>query len=209
MPAPQLLPMLGTTAPRSGAFGDGQWRCEVKFDGWRSLIALGEGGLRVRSRNGRDLTGSLPELADVPAALRGRHAVLDGELITGAGTSADFYDLGPRMARRRGRTGGVAVTFVAFDVLWLDDVDLCRQPYLERRAVLDDLRLSAGGWQTSEVFDCPAQDLLELCTERGLEGVVLKRASSRYQPGRRTSDWLKLKTPHWRREHSPRRRPAA
>ena len=72
-----------------------------------------------------------------------------------------------------------------------------------------DLRVTGGGWQTSEVFDCPPQDLLELCVQRGLEGVVAKRAASRYLPGRRSSDWVKLKTPQWRREHSGRRRPAA
>jgi bifunctional non-homologous end joining protein LigD len=202
--------MLGSSAA-SGALAriDAGWCSEVKFDGWRGSARLDARGLRIRSRTGRDLTAGLPELADLPPGLLGRHIVLDGELITGAGTSDDCYGLGPRMARRDGTVGGVPVTFVAFDVLWLDGVDLCARPYLERRAALEELRVTGGGWQTSEVFDCPPQELLELCVQRGLEGVVAKRAASRYLPGRRSSDWVKLKTPQWRREHSGRRRPAA
>ena len=210
VPAPHLRPMLGSSAT-TGALArlGADFRCEVKFDGWRATASLDERGLRIRSRTGRDLTSGLPELASLPETLRDRRVVLDGELVTGAGTSDDFCDLGPRMARRVGSPPGVAVTFVAFDVLWLDEVELCREPYLQRRAVLDELVVAGGGWQTSAVFDCPAAELLELCVARGLEGVVVKRSSSRYLPGRRTGDWVKLKTPSWKREHSARRRPAA
>ncbi len=200
--------MLGTsTMPAGLAHGGADWRAELKFDGWRATVTLDDRGLRVRSRTGRDLTDAVAELALPPAGLQGRHVVLDGELVTGAGTSEDFYDLGPRMARRSGAARGFPVTFVAFDVLWLDGVDLCARSYLERRLVLEELDVVGDRWQTSVVFDCGPAELLALCTERGLEGVVAKRAASRYQPGRRTSDWVKLKTPQWLSAHAPRRRP--
>ncbi len=125
---------------------DGGWRFEPKLDGWRALVTV-DGKVTVRTRTGRDVTGSLPELAGLAGALAGRTVVLDGELIVGAGTAVDFCALTPRMAPSPTRAGsGCRVTFVASDVLYLDGWDVCALPYVERRALLQSLGLSGPCW---------------------------------------------------------------
>ena len=123
-----------------------------------------------------------------------------GELISGAGTLADFY----RLLGDLGRRGGSA-TIVAFDVLALDDEVVTGLPYIERRALLEKLDLS--GFVVAPSF--PGTDLdplLKSCGELGMEGVVLKRLSSIYRPGQRSSDWRKVKCPAWREQgHFERR----
>jgi bifunctional non-homologous end joining protein LigD len=176
------------------------WRFEPKLDGWRALVTI-DGEATVRTRRGRDITRSLPELTALPRRLRDRDAVLDGELVVGNGSADDFYRLGPRLARR---SGGCPVTFVAFDLLWLDGGDMTRQPYAVRRRRLESLRLD-GCYRTAESFECDPLDLLIACSELGVEGVVAKRLDGRYRPGQRSTDWIKVKTPVWRERHAPRR----
>ena len=84
------------------------WRFERKLDGWRALAYINSGAVRIRTRNGRDITSSLPELAEMPRRLRDRDAILDGELIVGGGGATDFYRLGPRLARRGSKRAVIA-----------------------------------------------------------------------------------------------------
>ncbi|WP_183061575.1 ATP-dependent DNA ligase [Motilibacter peucedani] len=174
----------------------------------RGQVTVDARGLVVRSRTGRRLSHALPELAGLVDALGGRSVVLDGELVAGAGAARDFYALGPRMARRAG-SGGCRVSFVAFDVLWLDGRNVCALPYLERRALLEELGLAGECWSTSTVFDCAPEVLLAECAERGLDGVVVKHPRGRYRPGARSWDWVKVKTSKWRAEHASRRHDVA
>src|SRR3954453_1009701 len=90
--------------------GEGRWAIEPKLDGWRALVYV-DGGVRVRTRRGRDVTASLPELAGLAEQVPDG-TVLDGELVAGAGRGVDFYAVRPSMAARRRRT---PLTFVAFD----------------------------------------------------------------------------------------------
>ena len=138
----------------------------------------------------------------------GVEVVLDGELVVGAGRPAEFYALAGAVAsRRRDRA---AVSYVAFDVLWLNGWPLLDRPYVERRQVLQRLsELSDGALPVVPSF--PASDLdalLIACEELDLEGVVVKRNASRYRPGRRSPDWRKVKTASWRTVHLPRRQEA-
>src|SRR5688572_5824676 len=108
----------------------GRWRLEPKLDGWRAMAHIEDGGVTIRSRRGRDLTGTLPELHRLPPELGRRPAILDGELVVGAGTASDFYRVGPRLARgTRTATRGCPVSFVAFDLLWLDAEPTHQLPY--------------------------------------------------------------------------------
>jgi bifunctional non-homologous end joining protein LigD len=196
---PTFAPMLASSA-RGGRLEHG-WLFEPKLDGWRAMVRCYE-SVTVRTRNGHDITSAVPELAVRPGALDGRQVVLDGELVAGAGRPEDFYGIAGRVASRR---RVIPLTFVAFDVLFLDGEVLCDRPYVERRAVLDELRVSGGSWATVPSFDGDADEVFLACAELGLEGLVAKRASSRYRPGQRSSDWLKLKTTAWRQHHAHRR----
>src|SRR4051794_22863517 len=121
--------MLASSGSRLRGLVSGEWRFEPKLDGWRATVTVDANRVTVRTRTGRDVTRTVAELATVPLRLRDRDVVLDGELVVGTGSASDFYRLGPRLARR---SGGCAVTFVAFDVLWLNGRDTCRLPYRER-----------------------------------------------------------------------------
>jgi bifunctional non-homologous end joining protein LigD len=195
---PDIPPMLAETGvPRSM---DG-WAAEPKLDGWRARVLVDGDELAVRTRRGRPITESVPSVA----GLRGLSVVLDGELVAGAGTLADFYRLGSALAVRR-RTGA-EVSFVAFDLLWLDGETLTGRPYADRRKLLAGLKLPARGTPVVPSFDgLDAALLFKACDALGVEGVVLKRQASLYWPRERSRDWRKAKCQAWR-EHLERRMP--
>ncbi len=122
--------------------------------------------------------------------------MLDGELIvTDEAGRPDFYALSRRMlatpasplAHLRPRA---LVTFVAFDLLWLDGTPLVAQPYAERRSRLEELALAGRCWTTTPSYrGVAADDVLAACAALGLEGLLMKGASSTYQAGRSRA-WL-------------------
>ena len=193
MPLPrELSPMLAVagTLPSD----DGRWAYEVKWDGVRALVAVEDGRVRLRSRAGNDVTASYPELGAV--RLDG-DALLDGEVVAfDAGGRPDFGLLQSRMhvgrppAALRART---PVTLLLFDVLHAGGQDLTALPYDERRARLDALGVSGDSWQVPPSFPGEGAALLASTRDQGLEGVVAKRRDSRYEPGRRSEDWVKVK----------------
>ena len=112
----------------------------------------------------------------------------------------------PRLARGGDRLANAPrLTFVAFDVLWLDNRPVTALPYAERRPLLEGLDLAGAVWATVRSFDEPVKEVMEACASLGLEGTVAKRTDSPYRPGVRSLDWLKLKTADWRAAHAPRR----
>ena len=204
---PSFSPMLASSGPVAAPAT--AWAFEPKLDGWRVLASI-DGDLTVRTRNGHNVTASVPELEPMAAALKGRTVVLDGELVARQGRPFDFYGLAPRLsarapasvARRRAR---MPVTFAAFDVLYLDGETVTRLPYLERRALLEGLGLTGPAWCTvlSVVGDGP--ELMPACGQLGLEGLVAKRLDSIHRPGERSKHWVKARCPAWRVDHAPRR----
>jgi bifunctional non-homologous end joining protein LigD len=185
------------------------WCFEVKLDGWRALVYIDE-GLKVRTRSGRQVSDSLPELTGLVDAMCGRSAILDGELVTCVDDKIDFYSLLPRLAHTgrmaRWAAREVPVTFVAFDLLHLDGEDLTCRPLVERKQLLDELQLVGPSWAVNGWYQ-DGETLFEVVSQLGHEGVVAKRLDSPYLPGRRVTTWLKRKTPEWGRDHAPRRRP--
>ena len=153
------------------------------------------------SRNDRDVSVSYPELQDVAASLAGLSVILDGELVAAdASGRPDFGVLQQRMhvvdpaaVRRLART--VPVTFLAFDVLWCEGRSLLEETYDVRREALLALE-PTHPWDVPPAFAGDAGAALEASRAAGLEGVVAKRRDSRYEPGRRTSAWLKVKHQH-------------
>jgi bifunctional non-homologous end joining protein LigD len=172
------------------------WGYEFKWDGVRALARITGGAVRLFARSGAEITAAYPELAPIGAQVP--DALLDGEVVvlTDRGQPS-FTALAERMhVREPGRAARLAatvpVTYMIFDVLWLADADLTRQPYERRRATLDGLGLHGARWAAPPVFpDGPAT--YEAAGEHGLEGVVAKRLDSVYRPGVRSPDWLKVK----------------
>jgi bifunctional non-homologous end joining protein LigD len=177
----------------------GGWAVEMKWDGIRALAHLDGDRARLVSRSGGDMTGTYPELQGLAAAV-GRQAVLDGEIVAfGGGTWPSFEALAQRMhvsspARAARLAREIPVSFLAFDVLCLDGTLLLDAPYRQRREVLEELGLEGRHWQTPPEFTGEdGAGLLAVSRQHGLEGVVAKRLDSRYEPGRRSAAWVKIK----------------
>ena len=197
------------TVPRpmkatAGALPSGDdWLHEVKWDGMRLIVSVGDDGtghptVRLTSANGKDATASYPELAGLGAALGVRSAILDGEVVAfdDAGRP-DFGRLQQRMhitdARQAAeRATAVPAVLLLFDLLALDGTDVCDLPLVERRRLLEDLVEPGPHWQVPPAYP-DGQALLDAATERHLEGVVSKRRLSVYRPGTRTREWVKVK----------------
>jgi bifunctional non-homologous end joining protein LigD len=177
---------------------DSGWAFEVKWDGVRAITRAGPGHLRITSRNGNEITGAYPELAGLSSALGDHEAVLDGEIVAlDERGRPSFQALQRRMHRRDGvavkrLAASEPVTYMIFDLLWLDGDSMIGRPYRERRATLDTLELEGERWRVPEYHRGEGAAFLAATRELGLEGVVAKRLDSRYAPGRRTG-WAKIK----------------
>lgn len=189
-----MRPMLATPTA-SVPTGEG-WLHEVKWDGMRILADVHEGRLVLTSRNGNDVTASFPELAGLAGAYD--DMLLDGEVVALDAGRPSFAALAERMhvqdRRKAERLAATRpVTFMVFDLLRLFGQDLTSQPLSARRELLERLDLDGRHWQVPPVYTDGAE-LYRATLEQGLEGVVSKRASSPYLPGRRSAEWVKL--PH-------------
>jgi bifunctional non-homologous end joining protein LigD len=178
-------PMLATLEERV-PHGD-EWCFEVKFDGYRAVTYLRSGNVRLLSRNGNDLTERFaPIAAEVVKAVKSPNAVLDGEV-------ARVDDNGRTSFSELQQGVGTLVYFV-FDLLELDGQPLLDEPLTERKKKLRKLLDGRNRIVTySEDFG-DGDALFEVAQERGLEGVIAKRKTSTYKEGKRTHDWLKVKT---------------
>lgn len=182
-----------------------EWSFEPKFDGWRCLVYVEDLRVRAVTRNGHDITAKVPEIAGMADATGGRSLVLDGELIAHDGSPGSFYRILGRMAHGRPRTVGQRLSFVAFDVLYRDG-DVTAKPYTERRAMLEELDLTGAAWCTTPAYVGLGAELFAACTNLGLEGLVAKRLTSRYEQGKRSSAWVKAKCADWFTHHAEHRR---
>jgi bifunctional non-homologous end joining protein LigD len=194
----EFKPMLASAG--SLPSDDANWAYEMKWDGIRAIAHVSAGGISLIGRTGRDLSASYPELQGMAAALGGRPAALDGEIVAfGEGSWPSFEVLQQRMnvtaaSQVRQLAAQIPVSYLAFDLLSLDGTPLLDQPYSVRRERLDELGLNGAHWQTPPAFiGISGADAQAVSKANGLEGIMAKRLASRYEPGRRTASWLKIK----------------
>jgi bifunctional non-homologous end joining protein LigD len=185
-------PMLSTPSETLPTGQD--WLYEVKWDGYRAIVSLRGGETTLTSRNGNDLTGRFPGVVQaVPRAVRTPDCVLDGEVC-----ALDEQGRASFSAMQQGKPGTPVVLYV-FDVLEIEREPVVDLPLIERRERLEELLDRRNRTvRQSDAFD-DGEALLRAAHEQELEGVIAKRKDSRYQPGRRSRDWLKVKT-HGRQE---------
>lgn len=195
-------PMYATIADEVPAGRD--WTFEQKYDGMRVVAAATARATALVTRNGRDKREQFPEIAEALSALaraKKRPLVLDGEIVALVrGKPASFQALQSRLHRVSGIAEMVksapAVIFL-FDVLRDGRTDLTRRPLAERREHLTTL-LSANADKRIRISDSSssAERMFAKALKGGWEGVIAKRLTSRYTPGARSRDWLKLKLQH-------------
>lgn len=183
-----LSPMLAT--PGSIAeLEPASWAFEGKWDGYRLLVDANHGAVRLRSRSGRNVTGEYPQLRPVAAGLADHHVVLDGEVI-----ALDRSGV-PTFTELQNRAHSNRIEFWAFDLLYLDGRSLLRASYRDRRRLLEMLA-SDTDLTVPDLLPGNGAEALAHSREHGWEGVVAKKWTSTYQPGRRSRSWVKHK--HWK-----------
>lgn len=181
-------PQLATLVDKAPA---GDWRYEIKFDGYRILARIDNGEVRLLTRNGHDWTAKLPLQAKALAEMKLDGSWLDGEVVVLNDKGfPDFQAL--QNAFEIGRS--VDIIYFVFDAPFLQGVDQRERPVEDRRAALKKAlgRKSRQVLRFSEAFTAKHQDIIESACALSLEGVIGKRAGSPYV-SRRSNDWIKLK----------------
>lgn len=193
-----MLATLGTVDSLRATMSADDWVFEMKWDGIRTIATVRNGEVTLASRNGLDLTGSYPELAELADAIE-ENAVLDAEIVVlGRGGRPDFSKLQTRMNLTK--PGEVAaareaapVQLFLFDLLDDNGTSLVREPWTIRRERLEQLVTETASVTLPPVFGRDLDGAMSASRELGLEGVMAKRADSTYLPGRRGASWVKIK----------------
>lgn len=176
-------PMLATAASRLPS-GDG-WTYEVKWDGYRTLAALDSGSVRLLSRNLKNTTAAYPAVVRAVAKVTANSAILDGEIVA-------LDDSGQPSFQALHHGAGHTLVFYAFDLLFLNGRDFVALPIEQRRDELASVVRNTPVLLSEPLPGSPEQ--IEAAIRRmRLEGIVAKRARSRYEPGRRSRSWVKVR----------------
>jgi len=205
-PLPPMLPNEGEL-PRSTR----GWAAELAWGGVRAIARCRPGRLDLRDADLEDIGARWPEVHRLSRQVGAHDAVFDGELVV-------FDDQGrpdrERLARRnkpgsdsavRRRARENPATYVIFDLLFLDGEDLTDAPYRRRRELLAGLELEGEAWRVPANATAKIKELLAASAGQGVDGLVLKKLSSLYAPGRRTGEWLLVRPDGEPSEGAPER----
>jgi bifunctional non-homologous end joining protein LigD len=174
------------------------WLFEIKWDGVRALAFIDHEDLRLQARSGLRCERQYPELAVMPHQIAAEQAVLDGEIaVLDKNGVARFHLIQPRIMNADPNSiahlaRSTPVVYFAFDLLYLDGYDLRNVPLRERRRLLEEIVTPGDVLRISEAFPGAGEELLAAAREHGLEGIVAKHATSRYE-SKRSREWLKIK----------------
>jgi bifunctional non-homologous end joining protein LigD len=188
--------MLAT--PTGKAFDDPDWLFEIKWDGYRAVAFIEDGRVRLVSRNQNDLTAQFPELGSLPQFVKAQRAILDGEIVALDEEGHPSFSLMQQRTgfqpgkRRLPRREGVRVVYYAFDLLYLDGVDLRRVALEQRKRLLQDRIENSEVIHFSDHYAEKGLELFEAAKQRELEGIVAKKRSGSYEE-KRSRNWLKIK----------------
>src|SRR5262249_40242702 len=179
-------------------FDGPEWLFEIKWDGYRAVAFIENGKLRLVSRTQNDLTRQFAELSDLPKLIKAKNAILDGEIVALDDQGRSSFSL---MQQRTGiRKGGQRVAsqpgiqtlYYAFDLIYVDGLDLHRVPLEQRKRALSELIVPDGMLRYSEPFP-DGIALFDAAKQQGLEGILAKKKNSYYEEKRRGQEWLKIK----------------
>lgn len=188
-----MLPMLATRGQIVPA--DDGWSHEIKWDGYRALVSVRDGDVRVTSRTERDVSVAFPEfgaLASLPDGI-----ILDAEIVVFTEGAPVIHGVAERFQVQTSRKAAalaeaLPATLMVFDLLECLGESILRQPLIERRRLLEVMPLAETGVARVSPTYADGESLLQAVREQGLEGIVSKRDQSIYRPGVRSADWLKF-----------------
>jgi bifunctional non-homologous end joining protein LigD len=184
---PAIKPMLATLS--KDPFNDSEWLFEIKWDGYRAMAYVNNGKVDLRSRNQQSFNNTY---APIVASLQNWpvNAVVDGEIVVlNEEGKSDFEAL-----QNFQRTPAAHIVYYVFDIVWLDGLDLTSTPLEERKQILQQLVPDNSLIKYSDSIDAVGADFYKVAIDNELEGIVGKRKSSVYTPGKRSNDWLKFPT---------------
>jgi bifunctional non-homologous end joining protein LigD len=184
-----VLPMKATMGSTDAVPDGDDWAFEIKWDGYRTIVHLADGVVRLQSSAGHDVTGRWPEFGDLAGSVNASSAILDGELVVFGDDGLPRFDL----VQRSGVGSDSEAVLQFFDVLQIDGTDTIGLPYLDRRHLLERLVEPGDNWLVPSFRVGEGSALVAATAAQGLEGVIAKRVDSRYRPGTRTKDWRKIK----------------
>lgn len=171
-------------------FDSPDWLFEVKLDGYRAITVFALGGkVRLWSRNELPLEQKFPAVAKAVARLKLGSTILDGEIVVEDENGIPRFQLLQRFQKQP----TAPTVYYLFDLLWCDGFDLTGKTILQRRAQLEKIIKPVAGIQLSSYVENHGIALFQMVKEKGMEGIIAKRKDSIYRPGKRTSDWLKIK----------------
>lgn len=172
-----------------------KWIFEIKWDGVRGLAFLDDGELKIYTRNEIRCEAQYPELAGLIHDVSARQVVLDGEIVALDEKRISRFELIQSRIHSKEvepAKGSHPVLFVVFDLLYLDGMDLRGVPLAERKRLLAGIVKTSPRIRVSEALEASGPAALEAARQVGLEGLIAKRADSKYV-SRRSADWLKVK----------------
>jgi bifunctional non-homologous end joining protein LigD len=193
----RLAPMLAHSGPLPR--DESKYGFEVKWDGIRTVLFCDHGHISLQGRNFSDFTPRYPEVRPLARELGAQRVILDGEVVAfDEEGRPSFERLQSRMhlasdAAVKRRMRDTPVTYVAFDLLYLDGHSTLSLSYADRRELLERLELEGPAWRAPAYHRGAGSALLAATRELGIEGVVAKRLDSPYEPGGRSSAWVKVK----------------
>jgi bifunctional non-homologous end joining protein LigD len=191
-----VQPMLASIA--EDPFDDPNWVFEIKWDGYRVISYLENGGVRLLSRNQNDLAPRYPELRELSKWVKAKSAVLDGEVVVLDEQGRPSFSLMQQRTgiRAHGRQSAprsdLPILYYVFDLIFLDGYDLRRVALVDRKRALQQILPSEGIVRFSDHYAQQGTALFQVAKEKGLEGIVAKKANSCYEE-RRSREWLKIK----------------
>ena len=182
----RLQPMLATLT--DAPFDDPGWVFEDKYDGFRMIAEIKNGKVALYSRNGKIISRNYIEVAK---ALEGveADAVIDGELVAIGRDGVSHFQLLQNALRHEAK-----LLYCAFDLMFENGEDLRKRPLLERKERLKAILPGDKLIEFSRHRKANGTKFFAEAERKGLEGIMAKRADSAYASGRRTADWLKIKT---------------
>lgn len=191
-----ITPMLASLCDEP--FDDPNWLFEIKWDGYRAVAFLENGDVRLVSRNHNDLTARFSELRGLAESLQAKNAILDGEVVVLDDQGRPSFSLMQQRTglRSHGRQttprGDLPILYYVFDLIYLDGYDLRKVALDERKRVLRALVRDSEIVRYSEHFAGNGKALFNVAKEKGLEGIIAKKANSCYEE-RRSREWQKIK----------------
>jgi bifunctional non-homologous end joining protein LigD len=186
----QLSPMLPTLTDR--AFSNPNWLFEPKLDGYRVIATVEDGVVRLSSRRGLDCTNEYPWLVEALRRQPYRDVIFDGEIVALDPQGRPSFQL----LQNRGSEPRPSLLYYAFDVLYRDGYDLRGVTLEQRKELLQSSLIPNDRIRIVETFPEDGLGLFEAVRRTGIEGIVAKRRDSRYDPGKRSDSWLKIKATH-------------